>query len=120
MNCHRRASSWSRGGGPLIVQPANTLPEGRGGQPTSAAQDSPDVKENPQLPLNQPPDQDEVSMIGGKVPTAALDGVKTVSCATQTPPENGDDVAAVIPMVRVRLVTSPSTALSVCTGPSRS
>jgi hypothetical protein len=66
------------------------------GQPSDMAQDSPDIEEDKQLRLGQTPDRDRT----GETSTS----LTTVSCATQTLQENGED--AVVPMVRVRLVTS--------------
>ena len=101
VQCHRRALSWSGEGSTQVALLTDVMPErGKAGQPTgqpsNMAQDSLVVEEDKQLRLGQTPDQDRA----GETSTS----LTTVSCATQTPQENGED--AVVLMVHVRLVTS--------------
>ena len=99
VKCHRRALSWSGEGSAQVALPTDAMPvRGKAGQPTgqpsNMAQDSPVVGEDKQVRLGQMPDRDRT----GETSTS----LTTVSCATQTPQENGED--AVVPMVRVMSV----------------
>ena len=91
---HRRSLSWSEGHSPKVVQTTSTVI--REGQPTSPVRDS-------KQPLEPVPDHDEM---GATNTNSKGHREKTVSSATKTQQEPGNGTTAVIPMVRVRLVTS--------------